>query len=161
MSYMDIAGAQASGVLPLQHRRFERPNNGLEGWDVDYRAHKRCVRITGRRDAGGGIGHWEYDPESVGDLMLGLCWPNDKGGARPIPGWSFGFGSVIANQGARGTATRGGAGGSNRSRGPMLARPVGDRAYGQDGRFIPLAVDPLVMRGKGPKPEPPGGGGGG
>lgn len=182
MSYMDSAGHPLSGNLVLQHRDFK-----TKGFSLDYRFHKRCVRIVDFFGENGDLGSAKVDPASIGDLVLGLCWPEAQG-KREMPMWSFGFPVVISTKGGGGgvatpggpsagadfgvnvipggVATggrpgRGGGGGG----GKMNMLPIADPKDSPDARMVPIPVEPRVLKAKGPEnppqppPPPPGAGG--
>jgi len=175
MSFTETVGHPMAGNLVLQHKDYKKNK-----WDLDYRAHKRVVRITEREDE---TGAWKVDPDAVGDLVLGLCWPNDKA-ARELPMWSFAFPSVISKKGGGGgTATQGSpqvgatfglppiipggtptqGGSSKKSSGPMNVLPIADQKDSPDSRMKPLQVPVRTLKANGPQnpPPAPGGGGGG
>ena len=153
--FIDVFGSNLSGILPLQHHRYNRPSGGQMGWDLDLRAHKRCVRITGRWDTGGGLGQWEIDRDSVGDLCGGFCWLSAGKDKREVAYWSFAIPTGIV-RGGGGTATRGAvipaaAVGS----GQMCMLPQGDKEGTPDDRLVPIPVKFQVMRAEGPQNAPP------
>lgn len=156
--FIDVFGSDQSGILPLQHFQYDKPQGGLEGWDLDLRAHKRCVRIVGRWDTGGGIGQWKIDRDSVGDLCGGYCWPSAGEQLRKISYWSFAIPAVIVKTGSKGTPTPGGGGGGASQAGQMVMLPQGDQAGSPDGRLAPTPLQARVIVGKGPKKPPAAGG---
>ncbi len=150
--FTDTYGSDLSGVLPLQHRKYNAPQDGHGPWDLDLRAHKRCVRITGRWDIDGGIGYWEYDPESVGDLCGGFCWKSVGPDQRQIAYWSFAIPAMIQQGPVGGTPTPGVAKQTEAVKaGQMLMLPQGDRRGTPDGRLRAIPVIPKRMVGEGPK----------
>lgn len=149
--YIDVFGSNLSGILPLQHFRYNRPQGGQEGWDLDLRAHKRCVRVVGRWDTGGGIGQWEIERESVGDLCGGLCWKSAGKDKRPIAYWSFIVPTVLGEAASDGTATRAAGGNGVVKAGDMVAMAQADQQFNEDGRLVPIPVKARVFKGEGPK----------
>lgn len=84
MSFAETWGRPGVGILPLQHRDYDK-----KGWDLAMRAGKHAVRVTDRLDTGSDQGHWVFDLDTAGDMPQWLCWPNKKGGeGRQIPGWA-------------------------------------------------------------------------
>src|SRR6185295_14291645 len=155
-------------------------------FDIDYRGHKRCVRVLDHLGENGDLGSWKIDPDAIGDLMLGLCWPQDPG-KRPVPMWSFGFPVVMQGGGKKNVATQGGGagpgsvptpgggggggGGAGGGRGGgggggnMEVLPISDLKDSPDSRMKPIPVQPRILKAKGPQnppqpPPPPAGGGG-
>jgi len=115
------------GFLPLQHKDY---NSGNPAWSVDMRASILALRITGRQDSGIGLGHWTYDPDSVGDVLGGLCWPNES--SRSIPAWEFAW-PVVTQPIGTPTIPAGPACGTFQN--DITLRPVKDSEYRADDRF--------------------------
>jgi hypothetical protein len=129
VSFTATWGRPGVGILPLQHQDFDS-----QGWDLAMRASQHAVRVKGRRDTGDGIGEWQFDLDTAGDVTQWLCWPNAKGG-RQIPGWAQVWPSIIQGGGKPGVPTPG-AGGRNPVPTPSNpARPPYDPVSSEDPRY--------------------------
>lgn len=178
MSFTESAGHPLSGNLVLQHKDFIAKN-----FSLDMRFHKRCVRVVEHFADNGDLGHVKLDQDATGDLVLGLCWPQQQG-QRDMPMWSFGFPTIVQSSGRGNVATDGGAGpgsvatpsagpggapggggggGRGGGGGPMEVLPIADKEDGPDVRMKPIQVPVRKLKAKGPEnpPPPPGGGGDG
>ncbi len=94
MSYHDdnVRG----GYWPLQHHGYKKIT------DLELRAMRMAYRIINREIKPGQFGHWVVDHKSVGDVILGLLWPNKTGkGGRAIPAWGWGW-PTITQKGSKG-----------------------------------------------------------
>lgn len=104
MSFTATFGRPEVGILPLRHEGFD-----TQGWDLAMRASQHAVKVKGRLDSGEGIGEWEFDLDTAGDVTQWFCWPNAKGG-RQIPGWAQVWPAIIQGGGGKGVPTPGGGG---------------------------------------------------
>lgn len=174
MSFTETVGQPQTGNLVLQHKDYKKNK-----WDLDYRAHKRVVRVVEREDTSGA---WKLDPDATGDLCLGYCWPNDKQ-QRQLPMWSFAFPVVLTDQGGDGgTPTPGGmfggdfgvpsliptgqptptpGGGSGRNKTPSHMLPIADQQDNPDTRMKPIPAPRRVLKANGPSQGKGGDGGAG
>ncbi len=161
MSFTETVGHPGTGNIVLQHQGFKGKQ-----YDLDYRAHKRVVRVVDRNDDNGGLGGWKFDQDATGDLMLGMCWPQDKQ-QRELPMWSFHYLSILTkSQGPKGGVATPGAGadfgvgniiapgatqtGDPKKSSKMNALPIGDQKYNGDGRMNPITVPPRILKAEGP-----------
>lgn len=96
------------GILALQHKDYDKATgNPLGAWDLHHRATLLAARVIDRNDTGlVGLGHWIYDPETVGDINGGQLLDYDK---RSIPMWRFATPSVVVMPDSASIATPSGS----------------------------------------------------
>ena len=83
----DSRDPRGLGILILQHKDYDKT-----GFSLDLRGGLLAARVLDRDDRTGGLGSWQYDQDSVGDLNGALCWPNKT---REIPGWAFAWPAIL------------------------------------------------------------------
>lgn len=76
------------GILALQHKDYDKPTgHPLGAWDLHHRASILAARVIDRNDTNAvGLGHWIYDPETVGDIHGAQLLKFDT---RSVPMWRF------------------------------------------------------------------------
>ena len=162
MSFIATFGMPGVGILPLQHQAYD-----AGGWDLAMRASIHAVRITGREDTGDGMGHYQYDVDSQGDLIGGNCWLANYQ-ERPMSAWSWVWPSMLIGGGgnsrgerstvtAETTANTGSPQGVSTSFvGDYQAVPIGKDAAPDVKRFKPKSVKiPVVFGAAGKDPNAP------
>ena len=161
MSFIGTFGMPQVGIMPLQHQGYD-----TGGWDLAMRASIHCVRVTGREDTGDGMGHYQYDPDTQGDLVGGNCWQAIYSG-RPMSAWSWVWPSMLSHGGggsgerstvtAETTANTGTPQGLNTSfGGAYQALPLGKGGAPDVKRFKPKGVKiPVVFGAAGNDPNAP------
>lgn len=162
MSFIATFGMPGVGILPLQHQAYD-----AGGWDLAMRASIHAVRITGREDTGDGMGHYQYDTDSQGDLIGGNCWLANYA-ERPMSAWSWVWPSMLIGGGgnsrnerstvtAETTANTGTPQGiSTTFVGDYQAIPIGKDAAPDVKRFKPKSVKiPVVFGAAGQDPAGP------
>lgn len=81
------------GILALQHEKYQAGK-----WSLDMRTSLLASRIVDRQgdpsdDASEGMGHYVYDPDSIGDIHGGFLF---KKNSREIPGWRFAWPVIVS-----------------------------------------------------------------
>lgn len=107
------------GYWPLQHHNYDKVT------DLELRAMRMAYRVIDRQIKPGQFGHWVVDHKTVGDVILGLLWPNKIGkDGRALPAWGWGW-PTIATEGGKGL-------------------PIKDDSWTADERFkeLPLSRPP-------------------
>lgn len=133
--------SRAGVFYPLQHEHFDAPQSGSPGpWELHTRSCLVAYRITGRLQGAGEVGHWVYDPDSVGDILGGQLWEAET---RDIPLWRFAT-PVVAD-----TPIPLIGGGTEQEEGicpiltapDMVIRPIYDKTYAPDMRVKTLPLN--------------------
>ena len=146
-------------ILPLQHKGFVE-----KGWAVDLRNSILSDRVTDRLTGAGDVGHWQYEEDSVGDLIGGFLWRERDICSRPMGAWAFVI-PAIAMVGDGGgdvstpsvglnirsaiptgstalapNASGGGGNGKIKDLGPNTGIPIASETYQGDNRFVPMPM---------------------
>jgi hypothetical protein len=106
---MRIADSRVFGIFPLQHKGYK---DNSPKWNLDLRASIFGIRIVDRLDKAGDVGHWLYDPNSVGDIHGGQLFLAKSKTDREVPMWRFATGVIVERSGPPPVATPGNAGGN-------------------------------------------------
>lgn len=135
--FSDALDPLGNGFFILQHKDYDK-----KGFSLDLRGGQRAVRVLDRDDLIGGLGSWEYDPDTAGDLNLAFLWPNNKTGSRRIPGWAFAW--PATPQGPQNATPSGKV--CSMAPSPMRILPIADKDYNPDIRYEEIKVPSFPVR---------------
>jgi hypothetical protein len=127
------------GILPLQEKDYDkRIGVGM----LDQRCGLMAMRIIGRQQELGQLGHWIQEKDSVGDVIGSSLWRAEKSSGRPVPAWRLGAWPAMTiipdtRTKATGGGSRSGGGGFGGGQGGL---PIGGPFVANSPLIVNLAI---------------------